>query len=668
MKRYFWLIIKAIGGGLLVLVLLLLGAAIALNSSSIQNRIRQKATTMLAERLQTKVHIEGLEWDFFRQEFQLTGVEIEDLQRRKMFVMRELNVRLAVLPLLSKEVNISKARINGLYAALYKEHPDTAANYQFVIDAFKKGKPEPRDSEPKTKEPVTFDVKHASVSDVEASYNDNTLSLKSIRYDKDWRDRQQLRLEQVRVYWDQMTRKGMQRNHAGIGVLEAKETDHNPTLHLGNVRFATDNHLPRKNTGRPKRGFFDAGHLDFLAQLDLELLYIDKDSIVAQLTHGEACDSVTGFDIRQLQAHVSATKHGMHLSDVLVTLPNTEIHIESGMMQFPNKREGRTIAYETSLVKGTTQLKDISRAFAPVLYKFSLPVNFEARMKGDDQKILFSDIFVHTPDNRLTVKAKGHLHELKDKYKLKVHFDVQEMRARNSVVPDIISQFPIKKFMMKQLKALGIIRFNGSMDVHYKHEFFAGLLRTAVGNMNVRLEIDDINKYLLGHVRSNSLELGKVIDMPSIGKIKGMADIKFDISKQRTAKMRRIKGGKLPMGNVQAHVDEASYKKIKVRNIYADIVSDGAEAIGDLNISGRRTDVLCSFSFKDTEEMHKMRIKPGIRFHGLSDENKAKDKKKELAKEKAKAKKKRIKEQEKAKKKRAKEQRKLKTQQGQGST
>ncbi len=662
MKRYFWLFLKVVGGCLIVLILLLLGVTIALNSSSMQKRIREKATTMLTEQLQTHVSIESLEWDIFRQEFNLSGVEIEDLQHRKMFVMRELNVKLAIIPLLSREVNISKARITGLRAALYKEHPDTAANYQFVIDAFKKEKPERKDSVPKAKEPMTLDIQQVSVSDVEAHYNNNELNLQSIRYDKDWRDRQHLKLEQIQVSWDQKTKKGMQRNHAGIGILEAKETGNNPVVHLGDVRFATDNHLPRKNTGRPKRGFFDAGHLDLLAQLDLELLYIDKDSILALLTHGEVCDSVTGFDIRELQAQISATKRGMHLSDILVALPNTKIRIEEGMMQFPNKREGRPIAYETSLVKGTTQLKDISRAFAPVLHKFTLPVSFEARMKGDDQKILFSDILVHTPDNRLTVKAKGHLHELKDKYKLKVHFDVLEMRARNSVIPEIINQFPIKKFMMTQLKALGTIRFNGTLNVHYKHEFFAGLMRTAVGNMNVRLEIDDINKYLMGHVHSDSLELGKAIDMAAIGKIKGKADFKFDISKQRTAKMRRIKGGKLPMGNVQAQVDEASFKKIKVRNISADIVSDGAEAVGHLNISGRHTDVLCTFTFQDTDEMQKMHIKPGIRFHALSEENKAKDEERKLAKEDAKAEKKRLKEQEKAEKKRLKEQEKAEKQ------
>ena len=77
------------------------------------------------------------------------------------------------------------------------------------------------------------------------------------------------------------------------------------------------------------------------------------------------------------------------------------------------------------------------------------------------------------------------------------------------------------------------------------------------------------------------------------------------------------------MGRVDAQVAEAKYKKIKVHNIVASVESDGAIAEGNLAMKGRHIDVLCSFSFTNTSEMHKMKIKPGIKFHKLSDEDKA---------------------------------------------
>jgi len=102
------------------------------------------------------------------------------------------------------------------------------------------------------------------------------------------------------------------------------------------------------------------------------------------------------------------------------------------------------------------------------------------------------------------------------------------------------------------------------------------------------------------------------------------ATFKFDISKPRTAIMRRKVGGKLPMGEVYAEVNDAKYKLIHVRNTVVSIKSNGAVAEGDVNIRGKRLDVLCTFSFTNTNEMNKIKIKPKLKFHGLLGGKKAK--------------------------------------------
>lgn len=141
------------------------------------------------------------------------------------------------------------------------------------------------------------------------------------------------------------------------------------------------------------------------------------------------------------------------------------------------------------------------------------------------------------------------------------------------------------------------------------------------------------------------------MDMPDIGMIACKADFHFDISKPRTAKMRQQKGGKLPIGKVDAEVYEAAYKKVKVRNIVANIKSDGAVAEGNLTMKGSRVDVLCGFSFTNTNEMRKTKIKPGIRFHKLSEEKKAEKEERKAAKRAEKEERKQQKAEEKAAKK-----------------
>ena len=88
--------------------------------------------------------------------------------------------------------------------------------------------------------------------------------------------------------------------------------------------------------------------------------------------------------------------------------------------------------------------------------------------------------------------------------------------------------------------------------------------------------------------------------------------------------MRKRLGGKLPIGDIQAEVKEGSYKKVKVRNVFGEIKSNGAIAEGKVTVKGKRIDLSCAFSFTNTNEMKKTKIKPGISFHGLSAEDKAK--------------------------------------------
>jgi S-adenosylmethionine synthetase len=109
----------------------------------------------------------------------------------------------------------------------------------------------------------------------------------------------------------------------------------------------------------------------------------------------------------------------------------------------------------------------------------------------------FNDILVSTKDKKLTISAKGGITELKDKYKLDVSFHVNKMHARKGIVPHVINQFPVKKFMMKQVDNLGDIYYTGDFSILWKKEKFSGVLTTAVGKLNFNLTLDENTKYLI---------------------------------------------------------------------------------------------------------------------------------------------------------------------------
>lgn len=660
MKKIVILIAKILAGLLAGLVILLGIAFAAFHTDAVQDHLVQKATEMLADHLQTHVSIKKASVSFIDQGVRLYGVEIEDRQKRKMFQMRELGIDIDLLRLFKNEVKVSQAKIRGLEARLYKpaSDSDSVANYKFVLEAFKHKKTK-KDTvtvtAEKPKHQLNVDVNKVYLDDIKFSYNDTTnAQLGSLLLKSVGKERYLAEVRELKTAFVKHTKKGPVDTRLRIGALNADKYDGQVKFSIDSFCYQTDNHQPRKNVGKPKRGAFDVGHFDIVAKLAGHIDSIGSDTLLATINNCEALDRGSGLAIKSMSLKVAANKRVAHLSDIAINMANTSLSIPSAELQLPSKKEQRPLAYQTSLIKGRVLLKDIAKPFAPVLSRFSLPLNLQVRMSGDDQSMRFRDIAVSTTDKKLTISAIGRISNLKDKYRLNVHFDVHRMTALGGSKERVISQFPVKKFMMKQLHALGRIDYVGHFDVFWKKEQFSGRLGTEVGQMDFQFALDELNKYVYGTAHTDSLELGKAMDMPDLGKIACKANFKFDISKPRTAKMRQLKGGKLPIGHVDAEVAEGSYKRIKVHNLIAEIESDGAVATGKITVKGKRVDLLCGFSFTNTNEMKKTKIKPGIRFHKMSDEDKAKREERRALKAEEKAERRAAKAEEKAARKAAK--------------
>lgn len=636
MNRKVSLTLKILGGIVGGIVLLLLIVTVLLNTHAVQNKLLGMAKQRLEEKLQTRVEIEDLSVNIFTQEIHLKGLEVEDQQQRKMLELERLSVNLDVTKLLARKLVISKADVEGVRARLYKPE-DGPANYQFIIDAFKSDKPKeekkPEEAE-KKKEPFSLDIHHVKLARIDIQYNENKVTLDELDYDQGWLNKTSGKLKGLEGQWEMQTKKGPQTAKFSLGSIHLSEKKGKHDVEVGGLHFALDNHLPRKNTGKPNRGWFDVGHLDITADLQLTVNHIDKDSVNATLTKFVAKDSLTGFNVKDLHFTVGATKKLAHLRDIVVQQENTVLQFDSATVVLPSKKEGRRFSFQTSLIKGKTLLKDISRPFAPVLKDFKMPLELGVLFSGTDTTLVFKDIDVHTPDKRLKIDAVGGIEHLNKKEDLDIHFHVNKMTAKGTVKQEIINQFPVKKMLMKQLEALGDISYVGDIHIPYRREEFKGVLGTAVGSLTFNFAINENTKYVEGQAETRSIQLGKVLKMKDIGAVGLKGNFKIDIDKGRTAQMRKQYGGKLPIGKVNATVYEASYKGVKVKNLLVDIQSSGAQVNGDISQSNKGLDWACNFSFTDIDKPSNFKIKPKVKvklkdlFKKKSKEKSSKEKKK----------------------------------------
>ena len=555
-----------------VVVCLLLVLTIGVNTSFVQGKIISLATEALSKELQTEVQIKDIDVNIFGQRVSVYGVRMQDQNRRELLQVKEIWTNFRLLPLLKGRVELKEVKISGVDILLSKPE-DGPANYQFLLDRDKK-----KGKKKKAKPSIfSLDLRHAMVSGVNVRYNDQDYLLEKAVYS----------------FW--------------------REQRH---VDIKGLHFKTDNHKLRKNTYKPHRGYFDVGHLDLVADLGLDISRIGKDTLAGVISKCNVTDTVTGFYFNSLRAGIVYSNKQIHLSDVSFNQVSTRFDIPEADIILPDKKLDRKLHYTADSIYVRTFLKDIARPFAPVLRNFSIPLNVRVGLDGTPQSIVLRGIHVNTDDNLLMINSTGVLRNLKGR-DFKLHFEVHDMVARPGIKDKIILQFPGKKHMLYQLYALGVVKYHGSFDILWRKQQFRGLLNTEKGNIDFEFQLDGNTKYLSGRASTDSLELGDLFKLKKIHDVAASATFNVDISKPRTAEIRKKKGGKLPIGEVTADISRIGYKNIHLKNIYADIESDGAVAEGTVTMKGSLTDLMLEFYFTDTEAMHQMKVKPRLKFRSL---------------------------------------------------
>ena len=539
-------ILKWTAGIIISLVVLVAVATLLANSNYVQQQLLKKATSYLSERLGTSVKADSVSVNLFVPSMSLYGLDIEDQQKRPMLRMGEASARITIASIWEKSITIEHIEADRLEAMIIKDSLDSAPNYQFLVDSLSKKKDVNKEKESNGKTKLNIDMREVTLNNARFSFQ-----------------------------------QGDKKNEISLVMLDVNAKGEGYDVKLDSLRLKTNNHMPRKNTNRPNRGWFDAGHLDITASLECSIHTAKKDTLSLTLDNATISDRITGIDIKDMRLTATSDMKTMWLKDIALKQGSTSLNISSAAITLPNKKTGKKLAYKTGVITGNV-----------------------------------TNVRVSTTDNHLTIAANGYINNLRVKHGYKVSFDVNNMKIKQGTAERVINQFPVKRLMMSQLQKLGDITYNGHFDAVWRNETFMGHLATACGPFDFHFSIDDNNKWLKGGISTTAFRLGTAFEIADLGDVACHADFNVDISKERTALARKDKGGKLPIGSVSATVDDSSYKKLHVRNVDATIDCDGSIAEGDITQRGKHRDIYCHFTYNPNLSKSKLKLsKPGISFH-----------------------------------------------------
>ncbi|GAA4463378.1 hypothetical protein GCM10023093_11700 [Nemorincola caseinilytica] len=208
--------IKVILWILFSIILLILGAALFLNSQWGQNIVRGRAEKFLAGKLHTEVRI-GFLGVGFPKFVVIKDVLVRDRAQDTLLSVRELKVDISMLRLLNKKIDVQQVILTGVHSHIYRASYDTNFNFTYIIDAFAgKGDAttEPQAEEPadtSSSKPFTIDIGRVRLNDIHARFDDHTGGmLLAVDLDKLDLRMKKVDLQQMRFHVKDLAVEGLQ--------------------------------------------------------------------------------------------------------------------------------------------------------------------------------------------------------------------------------------------------------------------------------------------------------------------------------------------------------------------------------------------------------------------------------------------------------------------------
>ena len=649
--------------GVILLVFLLVGSLLMALSTDVGQQILYEYTfRTLQNTLNTRLVVKEVKADIIRGRVMLHGFELDDRAGVTMLKVDSVGTQLGLNKIFDREITIRGLYMKGASMFLYKNRPDSAANYQFVLDALKakSAKDKKKKAKKKKKEPFfhisadmaklliqrtnfrmdilsaprkgkdTLDPNHIDIRNLSFILEGNiqkeylsdvvlkdfhvaeknsgaVFTLQKASYHTHRQENVDIAFEGLRFRYQD---KRVKMNTLSIQQHNGHFDFTKPlSLKVDSIFFQNDNHKPRKNFKKPNRGWFDPGHLNAVASLEATVNYLSKDSLYAHITHVEAVDRASGLDMRNFSAFVTRNRDNITLTDIFIGMMRTRIHI--------NKVNMRGTTIEDFPMEAKVYLQDIAKPFAPILSNFTTPLDLKLVVGGDIDRYLFKKIRITTADQRLLITGEGDLCDVTKKRDLTLHFWDLFMEASDGIKEQIVNHFSkkVRLKMQREMKALGNVRYKGKVGIFFRRQDISGTLFTRYGDVDFAFTLDGNTRHMSGTMNTDSLNLGAIMNVKNLHISRMNAVYDFDITSKRKAKMLGIKRkGRLPIGMLNATLGAGKYGSFHIKNLKASIVSDGAVAEGHIALPQSLVDIDVDFSYTQTDTEQGLRVHPKFHF------------------------------------------------------
>ncbi len=362
---------------LLIIILLFALIATLILIPPVQNLIKNKATTWLSNKLDTKVSV-GKIYIGFPKKIVIEDIYLEDKTKDTLLAGGSVKVDIAMLKLLKSEVEVSYVELSDITAKIKRILPDTVYNFQFIIDAFASA--DTTAAPPSDSSSMKITVKNINLDKIRLVYNDDvtgndiTLSLEHFDTGIDVFDLNTMHFNIDEINLNGFNanvnqKKPLVKNVAEPGEDSVASDETKMRVFVKKIRLNNNNLVFNiEDSPQVKRGM-DFSHIDAKGvTLHADNFLFSSDSIAGSIVKGSMQEK-SGLQLNTLETDFLYAAHEAYIHDLLIETPGSTLR-RSVALKYPSidalSKDIGALQMNVDLNDSKVQVSDIL-LFAPFL-------------------------------------------------------------------------------------------------------------------------------------------------------------------------------------------------------------------------------------------------------------------------------------------------------------
>lgn len=523
---------KIVRNILLTLIALIILMLASLNLSSVQRFLAQKAASILANRLHTKVSVGNVRIDFLNKVL-LQELYIEDHSGDTLAYIGEASLHITDWFVLKKEVPVLKyIGLKNAYIHLYRKRNSADWNYGFIEAAFA-GNDTPA---PKKKKDSGFelDLKKIRLDNVRFHMDDAwggydydidvghfATTVSELNFKKRIATISEIALERSSIRMKDYIG-GKPPSPKKPQVIDT--TPFNPgNWQLAIARFDLDDchFLFKSKETAPYPNEFDPEHIE-VSQLTIQVrdIYVKGDTVSGDLQQFTAAER-SGFLVKHMHSKVTVSPVASICDSLYLETNNSQLHDYYAMHydRFPDFEDYiEKVVMVARLRNSVVATRDIAY-FAPALRELQpMMLKLTGNGKGTVAKLNVTDFFLS--DGFSTAKGDITFTGLPDIDATQIDYRNGELFTTGS---SILKYAPVLKNNPNiNLNTLEYAYFNGSFNGLLQDFSAKGSFRTNLGNIvaDIQMKLPDRQPpTYAGHIRSAQFDIGRLLNQDIAGPV-----------------------------------------------------------------------------------------------------------------------------------------------------